>query len=102
MPPPNNKAKHLGDARANDLIQEQKQTASKRTKERMRDAWVVMVDMLKEYSEIMMNKKGRVRTLEENKVVLLILSCGLEIALAQCTADGNIYGTGLTDNKLFR
>ena len=36
MPPPNNKAKHLGDARANDLIQEQKQTASKRTKERMR------------------------------------------------------------------
>ena len=42
----------MGDARSNDLIREQKHTASKRTKERMRDAWVAMVDMLKEYTDI--------------------------------------------------
>ena len=50
----------------------------------------------------MMNKKGRVRTLEENKVVLLVLYRELEIVLAQCTADGDIYATGLIDHKLFR
>ena len=102
MPPPIKKAKHLGDSRADCFIRKQKQTASKRTKERMRDAWVLMVDMLKEYSEIMMNKKGRVRTLEENKVVFLVIYHDLQIDLEQCTADGNIYGTGLKEQKLFR
>ena len=47
-----------------------------------------------------MNTKGWVRTLEENKVALLVLYCDLEIALAQYTADGNIYGTGLIEHKL--
>ena len=49
-----------------------------------------------------MSKKGRVQTLEKNKVVLLVLYRELEIALAQCTTDGDIYGTGLTEHKLFR
>ena len=49
-----------------------------------------------------MNKKIRVGTLEEKKVVLLLIYCELEIALAQCTNDGNLYGTGLTEHKLFR
>ena len=51
---------------------------------------------------MMMNTKGRVRTLEENKVFLLVLYRELETALAQCTADGDLYGTGLTEHKLFR
>ena len=49
-----------------------------------------------------MNKKGPVWTLEENKVFLLVLYRELETALAQCTADNDLYGTGLTENKLFR
>ena len=49
-----------------------------------------------------MNTKGRVHNLEENKVVLLVLCHELEIALAQCIADGDIYGTVLIENKLFR
>ena len=73
MPPPNKKAKHLEDARANALIRKQKQTASNRTKERRRDAYAAMSDILKENSYITMNTKGRVRTLEETKVVLLVL-----------------------------
>ena len=54
MPPPNKKAKHLGDARDNALIRKQKQTAIKRTKERRRDAWTAMADILKENCDIMM------------------------------------------------
>ena len=47
MPPPNKKAKHLGDTRANYFIREQKHTARKRTNERRRDAWEAMSDILK-------------------------------------------------------
>ena len=47
MPPPNKKAKHLGDARANYLIRKQKQTARKWTKERRRDAWEALAYILK-------------------------------------------------------
>ena len=54
--PPNKKSKHLGDARDNDLIHKHKQTASKRTKDRRRDAWVAMSYILKENSDILMNK----------------------------------------------
>ena len=102
MPPPNNKAKHLGDARANSLIHKQKQTAIERTKERRRDAWAAMSDIFKENSDIMMNKKVRVRNLEETKVVLLVLYRELEISLTHCTADGDLYVTGLTEHTLFR
>ena len=49
-----------------------------------------------------MNTKIRVQNLDENKAVLLLRYCDLEIALAQCTDDGDIYGTGLTDHKFFR
>ena len=48
-----------------------------------------------------MNQKGQVRNLEENKVVLLVLYHDLEIALTQCTADGDLYETGLTEQKMF-
>ena len=58
MPPPNKKAKHLGDARANDSIRKQKQTVSKRTKERSRGVWTAMSYILKENSDILMNKKA--------------------------------------------
>ena len=34
---------------------------------------MAMSDILKEYSDILMNKKVWVRNLEENKVVLLVL-----------------------------
>ena len=54
MPPQNKKAKHLGYARDNALIHKQKQTASKQTKERRRDAWAVMSDIPKENNEILM------------------------------------------------
>ena len=60
-----------------------------------------MLDILKEKSDILMNTKVRVRTLEENKVVLLVLFHELEISLAQCTADGVLYKTYLTEHKLF-
>ena len=56
MPPPNKKSKHLGDARANALIRKQNQAKSKRTKDRRRDAWVAMSYILKENSDILMNK----------------------------------------------
>ena len=56
MPPPNKKAKHLRDARTNALIHKQNQTTSKRTKERRGYAWAAMSDILKENSDIMMNK----------------------------------------------
>ena len=55
MPPSNNKAKHFGDARANAFIRKHNQNKSKRTKERRRDVWSDMSDILKENSEIMMN-----------------------------------------------
>ena len=61
-----------------------------------------MSDILKENNDIMMNTKGRVRTLEYNKAVLLVFFRDMEIELAQCTADDDIYGTGLTEHKLFR
>ena len=73
MPPPNNKSKHLVDASANALLLKQKQTAINPNKERRRDSWVAMADILKENSDIMVNTKVRVRTLKENKVVLLII-----------------------------
>ena len=49
-----------------------------------------------------MNTKVRIQTLEENKIVLLVLYSELKIALAQCTADGDLYRTGPTEHKLFR
>ena len=49
-----------------------------------------------------MNTKFWVGTLEENKVVLLVRYRELEIALAQCTNDGYLYGTGMTEHNLFR
>ena len=49
-----------------------------------------------------MNTKGRVQTLKENKIILLVLSRELETALAQCTADCDLYGIGLADHKFFR
>ena len=73
MPPPKNKANHLVEARANDLIRTQKQTVRKRVMERRRDAWEDMSDIIQENSDILMNTKVRFRTLEENKVVLLVL-----------------------------
>ena len=81
MPPPNKKDKHSGDTRATGLIREHKHTESKWTKERRTDSWADMADIIKEYSDIMVNTKCQVRTLEENKVVLLVLSCELEITL---------------------
>ena len=60
-----------------------------------------MSDIPKENSDIMMNTKGWVRTLEENKVFLLVLYRDLEITLTQCTADNDLYGTGLTAHNLF-
>ena len=62
MPLPNKKDKHLGDTRASSLIRKQNQTASKWTKERRRDVWAAMEDIMKENSDIGMNTKGRVRT----------------------------------------
>ena len=47
MPPPNKKAKHFGDVRANVLIHKQKHTTSKQTKERRRYAWADMSYILK-------------------------------------------------------
>ena len=46
--PLSKKAKHLGDARANVLIRNQKQTESKWTKERRRDDWAALSDIFKE------------------------------------------------------
>ena len=60
MPPPNKKAKHLEYEKANAFIRKQKQTVRK-----------------KENSDILMNTKGRVQTLEDNKVILLVLSRAL-------------------------
>ena len=57
-----------------DLIRKQKNIASKRTKERRRDVWAAMEDILKENSEILINKKFRVQTLKDNKVVLIVHS----------------------------
>ena len=102
MHPPDKKAKHLAEARYNDLIRKHKKTSRNKTKERRRDAWTAISDIIKENSDILMNTKGRVRTLEENKVVLLVLYCELEIALAQYTSDSDIYGTGMTEHKLFQ
>ena len=53
MPPPNKKAKHLVDARANSLMRKQKQTSGKLTKERNKGAWAAMTYILKENSDIM-------------------------------------------------
>ena len=58
MPPPNNKAKNLGDARSNALMSKQKHNTSKQTKERRRDIWAAMSDILKENSDTLMNKKA--------------------------------------------
>ena len=102
MPPPNNKAKHLRGARSNALIPKHMHTTSNHTKERRRDAWAAMSDIVKENSDIMMNTKVRVQTLEGNKVFLILLYHDLEIALEQCTSDVDLYGTGLTEKKLFR
>ena len=102
MPPPNKSSEHLVDATDNYLIRKQNQTVRKRTKESSRDAWAAMSDNLKENSDILMNTKIQVQTLEENKIVLLVPYCDLEIALAHCTADGNLYGTGMTEHKFFR
>ena len=102
MPPPNNKSKHLEHARDNDLICKHNHTESKWTKERRRDAWASMPDIIKEKSDILMNKKGQVWTLEDHKNSLLVIYRKLEIALTQCTADGYLYGTGLTEHTLFR
>ena len=46
-----------------------------------------------------MNKKGRVRNLYENKVIILVLYRDLEIALTHCIADSNLYGTGLIEHN---
>ena len=40
--------------------------------------------------------------MEDNNFVILVLYRELEIALAQYTADGDVYGTGLIDHTLFR
>ena len=40
--PPNKKAKHLVETRANALICKHKQTENKQTKERRRDNWTAM------------------------------------------------------------
>ena len=64
MPPPSKKAKHLGDARNDYLIRKQKHPASKRIKEKRRDAWEAMSDIFKEKSDILMNTKFWVQTLE--------------------------------------
>ena len=61
-----------------------------------------MSDIFKENSDILMNTKFQVRNMEENKVVVLLLYYDLEIALAQFSTDVGIYGTGLTEEKLFR
>ena len=100
-PPPNKKAKNLGDSIANDLICKYKKTASKRTNERSRDSWAAMSYILKENSDILINTKVWVRTLEENKVLLLVLYHHMRITLAQCTAEGDLYVTALTNHKLF-
>ena len=42
MPPPNKKAKHLGDARSNALIRKHNQNAIKRTYDRKSDTWAAM------------------------------------------------------------
>ena len=97
MPTSNKKAKHLGDAIANTLIRKQKLPASKRAKE-LGDHGRYSERKQWHYDE----QKRRVRTLEENKVIILVLSHDMEIALAQCTADSNLYGTGLSEHKLFR
>ena len=72
MPPPNKKAKHLVGARDNSLIRKQKQTSSKQTKERGGGTWEVMTDIMKGNSDILMNTKGQVHTLEYNKFILLV------------------------------
>ena len=64
MPHTSKKAKQLVDARANASILNQKQIVSKRTKERRRDAWEAMSDIFKEKSDILMNTKFWVQTLE--------------------------------------
>ena len=81
MPPPNNKAKHLLDARVNALINKNKHNARKQTEERKRYAWAAMPDVMKENSDILMKKKGQVQTLEDTKTFLLVLYRELEIAL---------------------
>ena len=73
MPPPNKKAKHLGGARANALICKQNWTTSKSIKEKRSYAWAAISDIHKEKSDILMNTKGWVWTLEENKLVLLVI-----------------------------
>ena len=74
MPPTNKRSKHLEYYIAHDLIRKKKNIASKRTKERRRDVWEAMEDILKENSEILMNKKVWVQTLKDNKVVLIVHS----------------------------
>ena len=74
MTPTNKRSKHLEYSIAHDLIRKQKNIASKRTKERRRGVWAAMEDILKENSEIMMNKKIWVQTLKDNKVVLIVHS----------------------------
>ena len=72
MPPTNKRSKHLEYYIAHDLIRKQKNIASKRTKERRRGVWAAMEDILKENSEILINKTFQVQTLKDNKLVLIV------------------------------
>ena len=58
----------MEDTRANDFIRKQKHTSRKRTEKSRRDAWAAMSSILKN-SDIIINTKVRVWTLEENTVI---------------------------------
>mmetsp|Transcript_21520 Transcript_21520/g.44287 ORF Transcript_21520/g.44287 Transcript_21520/m.44287 type:complete len:705 (+) Transcript_21520:260-2374(+) len=96
--PPKKQSVHLKGAR---MAKKLKGGASTSTKERKRRDWEAMADFFKEHSALLRNPKGRVRSLDENKIVMLMLARELEVALDKAKSEGDDYGSGITLHQLF-
>ena len=100
MPPSNKRKKQATEAATKGVLSRQAQAASEKDKVERYNTFVGVIDHVDKHIKSLKNPRGRVRTVDENKMVVLVFRREILCMMEECEADGDEYCTSLTLNKV--
>lgn len=101
MPPPNKRKKQAQGAASNSILSRQAQAASEEEKVERFNKFVDVLQHINSHVDSLKNCRGRVRPVDENKMVVLVFRREMEIMMARCEGEGDEYCTGMSLNKVY-
>lgn len=101
MPPTSAKRKAAAAASAEALATKQAKTVHERTKQRRKKQFVDLLGYLDDHVDALKNVRGRIRSVDENKLTMLVFRRELQLAIKECEEADDQYCSSLSLNKVY-